>query len=332
MDCLALGRLFSIRKRGPCMEQSRDGSAHLVRKLGTRRQRETVLGVLFALPWLIRLFVLHIYPIIAAIFYSFTRFNILQSPIWIGVDNYVKLFSTDTLPMKALYNSVYYSVGSVPLRLVLSLFLAILLTQKIRGLSFFRSVFFIPSVVPAVASAVLWLWLLNPRVGLVNFVLISFGLPRIPWLSSAAWIKPAFILMSLWGIGWMTVIFVAGLQDIPRHLYDAAEIDGAGVAARFFNVTLPLLSPTIFFNLVTGIIGSLQIFGPAFIILAGPVGGPQNAALFYVLYLFQQAFRYFSMGYASALAMVMFVVILGLTLLVFKSSSMWLYYESEGRE
>jgi multiple sugar transport system permease protein len=314
------------------MERSRLGLKTVFGRMGTRRKKEAILGFLFASPWIIRLFVLHVYPIFAAIFYSFTQYNVLQAPTWIGLSNYVKLFTIDKLPMKALYNSAYYSLGAVPLGLMLALFLALLLNQKVKGLSFFRSVFFIPSVVPAVASAVLWLWLLNPRVGLVNYMLNSVGLPRVPWLSSAKWIKPAFILMSLWGVGWTTVIFVAGLQDIPRHLYEAAEIDGAGVVGKFFSVTIPLLSPTIFFNLVTGIIGSLQIFGPAFIILEGPLGGPQDAALFYVLYLFQHAFRYFNMGYASALAVVMFAVILLLTLLVFKSSSLWVYYESEGRD
>jgi len=309
------------------------GAARLIhrrifRAIRSRPFREAVLGVLFALPWIIRLLTLHIYPIFAAFYYGFTRYTILQPPVWLGLKNYIKIFSSDKLPMQALYNSAYYSVGSVPLGLVLALFLAILLIQRIRGLSFFRSVFFIPSVVPAVASAVLWLWLLNPRVGLINFVLTSVGLPRIPWLSSAVWIKPGFILMSLWGVGWTTVIFVAGLQDIPRHLYEAAQIDGAGLWGRFRHVTLPLLSPSIFFNLVMGIIGSLQIFGPAFIILAGPTGGPQNAALFYVLYLFRQAFDYVNMGYASALAIVIFAVILALTMLVFRSSSLWVYYEA----
>jgi multiple sugar transport system permease protein len=287
-----------------------------------------MLGVLFTLPWLIRLFVLHIYPILAAFYYSFTRYTIATPPTWIGLDNYHKLLFRDKLPLQSLYNSAYYSVGAVPLGLILALFLAILLNQRIRGLSFFRSVFFIPSVVPAVASAVLWLWLLNPRVGLINTLLTGAGLPRVPWLSSPTWIKPAFILMSLWGVGWTTVIFVAGLQDIPRHLYEAAEIDGAGLWSRFRHVTVPLLSPTIFFNLVMGIIGSLQIFGPAFIINRGPTGGPQNSALFYVLYLFRQGFQYFEMGYASALAVVIFLVILALTMLVFKSSSLWVYYES----
>ena len=296
----------------------------------TRRRAfaEAALGVLFTLPWLIRLAVLHIYPILAALYYSFTRYSVVQAPVWIGLDNYHKLFFRDSLPMKALYNSAYYSIGAVPLGLILALFLALLLNQKIHGLSFFRSVFFIPSVVPAVASSILWLWLLNPRVGLINYVLTSVGLPRIPWLSSALWIKPAFILMSLWGIGWTTVIFVAGLQDVPRHLYEAAEIDGAGAWAKFWSVTVPMLSPTIFFNLVMGIIGSLQIFGPAYVMLAGPSGGPQDSALFYVLYLFRQAFQYFEMGYASALAVVIFLVILALTLLVFKSSELWVYYES----
>jgi multiple sugar transport system permease protein len=296
------------------------------------RFKEAVLGVLFTLPWLIRLFTLHVYPFLAAFFYSFTRYTILQPAQFVGFDNYVQMLTVDELPRQALYNSVYYSIGSVPLRLTLALFVAVFLNQKIRGLSFFRAVFYIPSVVPAVASAVLWLWLLNVRVGLINYVLTSVGLPRVPWLSSATWIKPAFILMSLWGIGTQTVIFVAGLQDIPRHLYEAAEIDGAGPWAKFRNVTLPLLSPAIFFNLVMGIIGSLQIFGPAFIILAGPLGGPQNSALFYVLYLFRHAFQYLNMGYASALAVGIFLVIMILTLLVFRSSSMWVYYEAESRQ
>ena len=284
--------------------------------------------MVLALPWLIRLVALHGYPMVAAFYLGFTRYTIAQPSKWIGLENYATMFSRDRLPMQALYNSLYYSVGAVPLQLSLGLFLAVLLVQNIRGLSFFRAVFFIPTIVPTVASAILWLWLLNPRIGLINEALVTIGLPRIPWLSSPRWIKPAFILMSLWGIGWDTVIFLAGLQNIPRHLYEAAEIDGAGLWARFRNVTIPMLTPTIFFNLVMGIIGSLQIFGPAFVVLRGPQGGPQNAALFYVLYIFRQGFQYFEMGYASALAVLLFVIILLLTMLVFKSSSLWVYYES----
>ena len=297
---------------------------------GLRRRgaREALLGVLFALPWIIRLISLHIYPMLAAFYYSFTRYGMVQAPQWIGLRNYATIFGRDKLPLQAFYNSIYYSIGAVPLQLALGLFLAILLVQRIHGLSFFRSVFFIPTVVPAVASSILWLWLLNSRIGLVNEVLTHIGLPRIQWLSSPRWVKPAFILMSLWGIGWDTVIFVAGLQNISRHLYEAAEMDGAGLWARFRNVTLPMLSPTIFFNLVMGTIGSLQVFGPAFVILRGAGGGgPQNAALFYVLYIFRQGFSYFEMGYASALAVLIFLFILLLTALVFRSSAVWVYYE-----
>ncbi len=294
--------------------------------------KDALLGIAFALPWLIRLFVLNIYPIFAAFYYSLTDYSILGDYKWMGLANYIKMFTTDTLPMKALYNSAYYSLGAVPLGLLLALFIAILLNQKIHFRSFFRSVFFIPSVVPSVASAVLWLWLLNPRVGLINYALSFFGIGRIPWTSSALWIKPAFILMSLWGVGWTAIIFMAGLQDIPTHLYEAAEIDGAGPWAKFRSVTMPLLTPTIFFNLVMGIIGSLQIFGPAFIFNNGPSGGPQNSALFYVLYLYQQAFVYLNMGYASALAVIIFLLILALTLMVFRSSRLWVYYETEGRK
>ncbi len=289
---------------------------------------EALLGVALAGPWIVRLVVLHLYPIIAATYYSFTRYSMIKSPTWIGLGNYIAMFTRDRLPMQALYNSFYYSIGAVPLQLTLGLFLAILLVQNIRGLSFFRSVFFIPTIVPAVASSILWLWLLNSRVGLINEILVNIGLPRIQWLSSPRWIKPAFILMSLWGIGWDTVIFVAGLQNIPRHLYEAAEMDGAGLWARFRNVTVPMLSPTIFFNLIMGIIGSLQIFGPAYVILRGASqGGPQNSALFYVLYIFRQGFQYFEMGYASALAVFIFLIILTMTALVFKSSAVWVYYE-----
>ncbi len=290
--------------------------------------REALLGVLLATPWMIRLLVLHAYPIVAAFYFSFTRYVMGRPPEWIGLDNYAVMFSRDQLAMQALYNSIYYSVASLPLQLCLALFLAVLLVQKIRGLSLFRALFFVPTIIPTVASAILWLWLLNPRVGLVNEVLVRIGLPRIPWLSSPRWIKPAFILMSLWGVGWDVVLFVAGLQNIPRHLYEAAEIDGAGVWARFRKVTVPMLTPTIFFNLVMGMIGSLQIFGPAFVMLRGPAGGPQNAALFYVLYIFRQGFQYFEMGYASALAIVMLILILAMTMLVFKSSSLWVYYEA----
>jgi len=290
--------------------------------------REAVIGVLFASPWLIRLFALNVYPILAAFYYSFTRYRITTPPRWIGLENYAELFTLDKLPMQSLYNSLYYSLFSVPLGLLLALFLAVMLNQSVILRSFFRATFFIPSIVPAVAGAVLWLWILNSRTGLINAMLMAIGLPRVPWLSSPDWIKPAFILMSLWGVGSSVVIFLAGLQDVPRHLYDAAEVDGAATWARFRHITLPMITPSIFFNLVMGVIGSLQIFGPAFVIMRGPVGGPKNSALFYVLYLYQQAFTYLNMGYASALAVVLFLVIMAMTALILRSSPAWVYYET----
>lgn len=290
--------------------------------------KEALVGVLFASPWLIRLFVLNVYPILAAFYYSFTSYRITSAPQWIGLDNYVELFTLDSLPMLSLYNSLYYSLFAVPLGLILALFLAVLLNQRVVLRSFFRAAFYVPSIVPAVASAVLWLWILNSRTGLINAMLQAFGLPRIPWLSDPDWIKPAFILMSLWGMGNSVVIFLAGLQDVPRHLYDAAEVDGAGSLARFRHITLPMITPSLFFNLIMGVIGSLQIFGPAFVIMAGPSGGPKNSALFYVLYLYKQAFTYLNMGYASALAVVLFLVIMAMTALILKSSPAWVYYET----
>jgi multiple sugar transport system permease protein len=311
------------------MQAASDGR---VRKRGSIRNsaaaREAVIGVLFALPWLIRLFVLNVYPILAAFYYSFTSFRITSAPRWIGLANYVELFTLDKLPMQSLYNSLYFSLFSVPLGLLLALFLAVMLNQSVIMRSFFRATFFVPSIVPGVAAAVLWLWILNSRTGLVNAVLVAIGLPRIPWLSSPDWIKPAFILMSLWGVGYSVVIFLAGLQDVPRHLYDAAEVDGAGTWAKFRHITLPMITPSIFFNLVMGVIGSLQIFGPAFVINVGSQGGPKNSALFYVLYLYRQAFGYLNMGYASALAVVLFLVIMAMTALVLRSSPAWVYYET----
>jgi multiple sugar transport system permease protein len=195
-------------------------------------------------------------------------------------------------------------------------------------MSFFRSTFFLPSIVPVVAASVVWAWILNPEFGLINDILGRLGLYRPPWLTSEVWSKPAFILMSLWGVGPTTIIFLAGLQDIPRHLYEAAEIDGAGTLQRFASITIPMLTPTIFFNLVTGIIGAFQIFAQVYIISEG---GPLWSTLFYVYYLWRRAFQFFNMGYASALALVLFVIILALTLIVLATSKSWVYYEAEQR-
>jgi len=295
-------------------------------KVSRAARRESLVGYLFASPWLLSLLIFTAYPVVAAVYYGFTRYNVLQPAVWVGLGNYREMLFEDTLFWKSLYNTAYYAVFSVPIGLALALFLALLLNQKVPGISFFRSVFFLPSIVPVVAASVVWAWILNPEFGLINDILGRFGLYRPPWLTSPVWSKPAFILMSLWGIGQTTIIFLAGLQDVPSHLYEAAEIDGANSLRKFLSVTLPLLTPTIFFNLVTGIIGAFQIFSQVYIISEG---GPLWSTLFYVYYLWRRAFQFFNMGYASAMALVLFVIILGLTLIVMLTSNKWVYYEAE---
>ncbi|CAN5386465.1 sugar ABC transporter permease [soil metagenome] len=286
--------------------------------------KRNLTGYLFFSPWLLGMLLFNIIPIILAIYYSLTEYTVLQSPRWIGLGNYREMFMVDELFWKALYNTIYFAAFSVPLSLMLALILAMLLNSRVPGQSFFRATFFLPSIVPAVAASVVWAWILHPEYGLVNDMLAKVGIPGPPWLTSEVWSKPAFILMSLWGIGPTAIIFLAGLQDIPQHLYEAAEIDGANVWQRIRNVTLPLLTPTIFFNLVIGIIGAFQVFTQAYIVSSG---GPLWSTLFYVLYLYNQGFQYFKMGYASALAIVLFVIILVLTVIVQLTSRRWVYYE-----
>jgi len=294
------------------------------RRFSRREWQENITGYLFFSPWLIGLLLFNIIPIGLAIYYSLTEYSVLQDPRWIGLGNYHEMFVIDELFWKALYNTVYYAAFSVPLSLIFAIFLAMLLNAKVPGQSFFRATFFLPSIVPVVAASVVWAWMLHPEYGLINDMLSRFGLPGPPWLTSEVWSKPAFILMSLWSVGPTTIIFLAGLQDIPQHLYEAAEIDGANGWNRTWNVTLPLLTPTIFFNLVIGLIGAFQVFSQVYIISQG---GPLWSTLFYVLYLYNQGFQYFKMGYASALAIVLFVIILILTAIVQLSSRRWVYYE-----
>jgi multiple sugar transport system permease protein len=294
------------------------------RRTSRRAVNETIIGYLFFSPWLIGLLAFNVIPILLAIYYGFTEYSVLQPPRWIGFGNYYEMFFVDELFWKAIYNTTYFALFSVPISLFFAIFLAVLLNYRITGQSFFRATFFLPSIVPAVAASVVWAWMLHPEYGLINDLLARIGVAGPPWLTSEVWSKPAFILMSLWGIGPTTIIFLAGLQDIPQHLYEAAEIDGANGWQRMRNITLPLLTPTIFFNLVIGLIGAFQVFTQAYIISAG---GPLWSTLFYVLYLYNQGFQYFKMGYASALAVVLFVIILILTAIVQATSRRWVYYE-----
>ncbi|AEE97711.1 carbohydrate ABC transporter permease [Mahella australiensis] len=280
-------------------------------------------GIMFILPWLIGFAIFSIYPIITSFYYSFTEYNILKPPQWIGLGNYIQLLNDDPLFWKSLYNTLYYAVFSLPLGMVVSLVLAMLLNTKIKGLAIYRTIFYMPTIVPAVASSILWMWLLDPQMGIINAALSYIGIKGPAWLVDPAWAKPALILMSLWGVGGSMVIYLAGLQDVPEELYESAELDGATWWPKIWHITLPMISPTIFFNLIMGLIGSFQYFTQAYIMTGG---GPMDSTLFYSLHLFNNAFRYYHMGYASAMAWILFIIILAATLLVFKTSARWVYY------
>jgi multiple sugar transport system permease protein len=286
--------------------------------------REAIDGYLFIAPWLIGFVFLVSGPMVASLLMSFTEWDLLSSPRWIGLANFEALLS-DPLVGKSLYNTAFFTFFSVPLNLAAALGAALLLNLNLRGRSVFRTAFYLPAIMPAVANAILWFWILNPEVGLANLLLRRVGLPELRWLEDPTTAKPAFILMTMWSIGNAMVIFLAGLQGVPQSLYDAALVDGAGTWQRFRAVTLPMLSPVILFNLVLGVIGSFQIFTSAFLLTQD--GGPEQSTLFSVLYLYRLGFEQFRMGYASAYAWLLFLVILVFSLLQLGMSRRWVYYE-----
>ncbi len=285
--------------------------------------RRDLTGWLFASPIVIGLLVFTVYPFFASLYLSFCDYDIFTSPNWIGWTNYTTLFTQDPLFWKSLKNVLFYTAFAVPLSIAFGVILALLLDANIRGLSVYRTLFFLPSIVPIVASSVLWMWLLNPRIGLVNTLLRLVGVEGPAWLNDPGWSKPSLIIMAVWGVGHFMIIYLAGLKDIPVTLYEAAMVDGASAWQRMRHVTLPMLTPVIFFNLVMGLIGAFQYFTQAFIMTAG---GPLDSTLFYALNLFYQAFRYLKMGYASAMAWVLFVIVVAITAAVFKSQGRWVHY------
>ena len=250
----------------------------------------------------------------------------LTEPQWLGLENYRQILIQDELFWKALINTIYYTFVSVPLQMVGGLIIALLLNRNWRGIGWFRGIFYLPQIVAGVAFSILWMWILHPHYGLLNYILGKFGIRPIPWFLSKTWAMPTLILISLWGLGDKMLIYLAGLKGIPAYLYEAAEIDGATPWSKFVSITLPMLSPSLFFTLVMGIIWSFQVFTASYIITGG---GPDNATLVYVLYLYRTAFQQFRMGYASALAWIFLVIILCFTSLIFKSSPLWVYYEGE---
>jgi multiple sugar transport system permease protein len=266
-------------------------------------------------------------PMLFSAWLSLTEWDLLTPPVFVGFSNYVAMFQDD-LFWQALRVTSYYTIVSVPLFQALAFAVALLMNVKVRGITVFRTIYYLPSIVPAVANALLFSWIFNSDFGLLNAALRAVGLPKVLWLQSPNWAMPALITMSMWGIGGAMLIYLAGLQGVPEQLYEAAELDGANIWHRFRHVTVPMMSSVIFFNLLLGIIGALQTFTQGYIITNG---GPQNSTLFYALYLFRRAFTDFKMGYAAALAWVLFLIVLVLSLLVFRYLGQQVYYEDEGR-
>ena len=288
-------------------------------------RKEAMYGWLFAMPVVLGFLIFVLGPMISSFVLSFTDYNIFSAPKSVGFENYQRLFSgVDPLFYKSIGVTFYYVALSVPAQLIYAFIIALLLNRSIRGRGFFRSVFYVPSIVPGVALCMIWLWLLNPDLGLVNNVLRSMRLPTSLWFFSQSSVIPSLVFMSLWTTGSIMVIFLAGLQGIPRHLYEAVDIDGGNALHKLRYVTIPMMTPTIFFNLIMGIINGFQSFTSAYIITQG---GPNNASLFYVFYLYREAFRFHNMGSASAIAWVLFLIIAFLTVIVFKTSDNWVFYE-----
>ena len=285
--------------------------------------RRALTGYLFISPWLIGFIAFVAGPFLVSIYLSFTRYEIVTPPVWIGLANFRRLLTQDPLFWKSLVITLHYAAIAVPLGIVAGVGLALLLNLPIRGISVYRTIFYLPAIVPMVATCVVFTWLLNPQIGLVNGLLRLTGLEGPAWLQSQPWAFRSLVLMSLWQVGGGMIIYLAGLKDIPLALYEAAIVDGASAWQRTRHITLPLLTPVIFFNLIMGVIGAFQYFAQAFIMTQG---GPEDSTTFYALYLFNRAWRYLDMGYASAMAWVLFVIIMTITALIFRTHRRWVHY------
>jgi len=290
-------------------------------------RREAIYGFLFVAPAVLGFLIWIAGPMLYSAWLSLTEWDLLTPPEFVGLSNYQAMLK-DRLFWKSLSVTFYFTLVSVPLFQALAFAVALLMNVKVRGIALFRTIYYLPSIVPVVANAMLWAWVFNGDFGLLNAVLRALGLPKVLWLQDPRWAMPALITMSLWSIGGAMLIYLAGLQGVPQQLYEAAELDGAGYWHRFRHVTIPMMSPVIFFNLVLGLIAALQTFTQGYIITNG---GPQNATLFYALYIYRRAFTDFKMGYAAALAWVLFVIVLVLSILVFRYLGRQVYYEDEGR-
>lgn len=291
------------------------------------RRREAVAGYLFLAPFIAGVIIWQAFPLLLSLYHSFTDYEVLTPPEWVGLKNYQKMVN-DKLFWTSLINTIWYTVMSVTIFMTFALGGALLLNAKVRGIRIFRVVTYLPSQLPVVASAFIFLWIFQPDFGIANHLLSFIGVEPQKWLFDPVLAKPTLAIMGIWGIGTGIIIFLAGLQSVPESLYDAAKVDGAGNVRQFWNVTLPLISPVLLFNLVISIIASFQVFDLAYLMTKG---GPGTETLFYVLYIFRNAFELFKMGYASALAWVFFLIVLVLTFLNFRLSRRWVHYEVDVR-
>lgn len=292
-------------------------------RLSPAERRDLLLGLLFISPWLFGLIGFTIYPMFASVYYSLTRYDLMRPPVFIGLRNFEEiLFKDDTFRL-VMYNTLYWVVLSAPLGVISAFLMATLLNTRIIGRSFFRAVFFFPSIVPAVVTAMVWLFLLNPQYGAINATLQGMGLATLPFITNPAWVRPSLLVIHMWAQGSAMVIFLATLQDVPRSLYEAATVDGANSWHKFWHVTIPMCSPVILFNLVMGFIGGFQNFTLPWLMTGG---GPNRATEFYAIYLYRNAFLYLRMGKAAALAWILFAMVVAFTVVLFKSSGRWVYY------
>lgn len=289
-------------------------------------RKNNIEGLFFALPAILGFGIWLVGPMVFSLIISFTEWEVVGAPRFIGLANYSEMIFEDDLFRKSLGVTLYYMAGSLPLVLIAAFSIAILLNQKVKGITWFRAILYLPSLLPLIASSYLWLWLFNPDFGLLNATLARLGLPTSMWIFGERTAIPSLILMAIWGMGGTMIIFLAGLQHIPAQLYEAAEIDGANWWKKFRHITIPQMSPIIFFNLIIMMIGTFQIFVQPF---AMTQGGPHNATLFYMYHIWRVAFNHYRFGYACSLSWILFLSILVVSLVIFKSSPFWVYYEGK---
>ena len=295
---------------------------------------EAVRGYLFISPAVLGFLIFQLGPVLFSLYLSFHKYDIVSAPKFTGLANFTKLLTDDSLYVQSVKVTVKYSLMAIPLSLIVAYGIALLLNQGVMGIGVYRTLWYLPSLVPSVASAALWGWLLNKEFGPINYPLKLLGLPAPGWLVDPDWVVPSLVLIHLWGLGNTVLVFLAGLQGVPQHLYEAAEVDGATWWHKFWNVTIPMTSSIIFFNLIMGIISSFQVFSVVYILFrpgatSAGTAGPENSALFYVLYLYRNAFTYFKNGYACAMAWILFLAIVALTFIAFRTQRAWVYYEAE---